>query len=244
MLNRKNSTFEVFYSTSLAAMTDLISTWPNFSHIAKKLRTLQSNLMENGKKAFDARPHQFNTLIHGDIWMNNIMFRYNSANKQPENTMLVDFQFCCWSSPTIDLHYFMNTSMEEDLRLQRQDELVQYYHSVLVEALRKFNYHQRIPTLQELHIDFVTTMFYGKMLKLSFSYHFIIQNDVFILAFMSASLVQPLFLNENCEDADIEALHGNDERAVRFKHLMYTNKQVQANLRNLLPIFERKGILD
>lgn len=61
---------------------------------------------------------------------------------------------------------------------------------------------------------------------------------------MSACLVQPIMLNEETEDADIGALHGSDARALRFKRMMYGSEKVQAIVRNLLPIFDRRGLLD
>lgn len=51
-------------------------------------------------------------------------------------------------------------------------------------------------------------------------------------------------LNEDTEDADIAALHGSDERALRFKRMMYGSAKVQAIVRSLLPIFDRRGLLD
>lgn len=36
--------------------------------------------------------------------------------QQLENVTLIDFQFCCWTLLAIDLQYFFNTSLNEDLR--------------------------------------------------------------------------------------------------------------------------------
>lgn len=68
---------------------------------------------------------------------------------------------------------------------------------------------------------------------------------IFVLvAFMSSCLVQPLMINECTDDADIESLHGSDERAKRFKRFLFKNEKVQANIRRLIPIFDNKGLLD
>lgn len=64
------------------------------------------------------------------------------------------------------------------------------------------------------------------------------------VGFIAGSLVQPIMLNENSEDADIAALHGNDERALRYKAMIFTNPKVQENLRALLPVWDRNGLLD
>ena len=162
MFNRANDSFSTFCGTSLDAIADLVSTWPGFEEITVKLRKLHSSLYENCRKAFDAKKNQFNTLTHGDIWVNNVMFSYNERN-EPEKVMLFDFQFCFWGSPSIDLHYFLNTSLEEDLRLNCQDELIQYCYRVLHETLIRLGYSRRIPTLLEFHMEVMSNSFYGNL---------------------------------------------------------------------------------
>lgn len=61
---------------------------------------------------------------------------------------------------------------------------------------------------------------------------------------MAALIVQPVMINEHSDDADIEALFGSDERCKKYKKQLYSNEKVQNNIRILLPIFDRKGILD
>lgn len=51
-------------------------------------------------------------------------------------------------------------------------------------------------------------------------------------------------LNEQTDDADIGALHGDDARALRFKRTIFTNAKVQSNVRKLLPVFDRRGLFD
>lgn len=185
MLNRNDAAFDNFYLTSLDALRSLIAPWPGFDGYARKLAALRPHLLERGRRAFDAKPGQFHTLIHGDIWLNNSMYTYRSADgadstvdgdnttiittdssssssERPDRTMLVDFQFCCWTSPTIDLHYFFNTSLREELRLHHQDELLQCYHGWLTATLAALGYAGHVPTLLEFHVDFMQNSFYGK----------------------------------------------------------------------------------
>lgn len=71
-----------------------------------------------------------------------------------------------------------------------------------------------------------------------------LQQLIFFSAFTSSLLVQPVMLNENCEDADIESLLGSDEKAVRFRNTIYSNPKVHNNIKQLLPIFDKRGLLD
>lgn len=51
-------------------------------------------------------------------------------------------------------------------------------------------------------------------------------------------------INENVEDANIEALLINDERGLAFKRIVYSSDKVQANLRKLIPFYDEMGLFD
>lgn len=161
-MNRSTTTFDNMYGSMLDSLIQVVSEWGGYERYVDKLTKLRSTLIENGKRSFDAKAHQFNTLIHGDIWVNNTMFTYNADN-EPDKMMLVDFQFCCWSSPTIDLHYVMNTSLTDELRSHHQEELLQFYHSELSRMLASLQYKKHVPTLHEFYVQFTENSFYGKL---------------------------------------------------------------------------------
>lgn len=60
-------------------------------------------------------------------WMNNLMIKYKNGS-EIANVILLDFQYSCWTSPAIDLHYFFNNSLQECLWPDRFDELLEFYH--------------------------------------------------------------------------------------------------------------------
>lgn len=90
----------------------------------------------------------------------NFMFQYD-AKEHPTNAIFIDFQFSVWNSPAIDLHYFFSTSLQDNLRLEHQTELVQFYYYRLTEALRKLKYAGRIPSLFDFQLQFRSRGFYG-----------------------------------------------------------------------------------
>lgn len=165
MFNRKVMALSTFYSTLLDSLIETISTWSDFVYYANKLRAFRLKLIENGQKTFDAYENEFNTLIHGDFWTNNIMLKFpkhnNNDKNEFDNVALIDFQFCCWTSPAIDLHYFFNTSLNENVRLYQQDELLEYYHKMLSSTLIQLNYRKYVPTLHEFRLQFIAKSFYG-----------------------------------------------------------------------------------
>lgn len=64
------------------------------------------------------------------------------------------------------------------------------------------------------------------------------------LGFVVACLVQPLMINEQVEDANIDVLLTNDERALKFRRLLFSSAKVQANLQKLIPMYDEMGLLD
>lgn len=94
----------------------------------------------------------FQVMNHGDLWINNLMFKAD-AEGSPIDVYMIDFQANFWGSPASDILYFLITSVEDSIKVKHFDELVQFYHVQLVDALKRLNYGLHIPTLAEFHID-------------------------------------------------------------------------------------------
>lgn len=76
----------------------------------------------------------------------------------------IDFQEPIYGSSAFDLFYFIMTSTHDDIKFNRFDEIVQIYHSLFAEYLRKLKYEGKIPTLYELKNECLEKSFYGKFL--------------------------------------------------------------------------------
>lgn len=79
-----------------------------------------------------------------------------------ENIIFIDFQYACWTSPAMDLIYFLNTSLQESLRPRKFDDLIAYYHSHLETNLNRLEYKKSIPNLDEFKQQYHDKNFYGK----------------------------------------------------------------------------------
>ncbi|XP_065354506.1 uncharacterized protein LOC135948978 [Calliphora vicina] len=223
MFNRHTENYAPCFVGCLEACTRRVAQWPEFKQISEKLTELNPQFMELGKQVFDPLPNHFNVFCHGDLWTNNVLVKYDPKTKKPVDVIIIDFQYAVWGSPAIDLFYFMNTSLKEDLHLNRQDELIQFYYHHLHDTLKKLKYKGDIPSLHKFHLQLQEKSFY---------------------AFHSSCVVQPIQRNVVNDDADFNALMQTDERAIRFKNTCFTNPYIQNNIRKLLPVYERRGLLD
>lgn len=102
-------------------------------------------------------------------WVNNLLMEFietpdgHDADSSVERNMVfIDFQFSSWASPTIDLHYFLNSSLEESLRPDCFDDLIAFYHENLVNNLKCIGYKKHIPSLDEFRQQYNERLFYGK----------------------------------------------------------------------------------
>lgn len=192
LISRATDKLNTFYLTQFDAAVAVIAKWPDFAAYTDKLKRLRGNLMEKGRKAFDADPKHFNTMIHGDMWTNNLMMKYANIGGESdeqsavENMVYLDFQFSCWTSPAIDLHYFFNTSLQETLRENHLNELIEFYHGHLANYLKRLNYPGHIPTLDEFQKQFLEKSFYGLLHYFSFAFLgkiLVLKYSIFLFSF-------------------------------------------------------------
>lgn len=222
MFNRKSNGFSPYFLANLQSLANETSNWRGYEKIADKLQNMRSNLIENCRKVFDPTEGYLNCLIHGDLWTNNVMFKYDENNK-PEDVIVVDFQMCVWGSPAVDIHYFINTSLNDDLRENHQDELFYFYYTTLVDLLKRLKYAGRVPSMYEFQMQSFGKLFY---------------------AFSSCCLVLPIMMTETEIKPDFKTLMGVDEFSDEYRNIIFKDPKLQKILKRVLPIFERKGILD
>jgi thiamine kinase-like enzyme len=99
-----------------------VETWPGYAdRYAGKLRALAESMLDCIIEVTQRDDTALNVLIHGDLWVNNILFRYSDG---PVDVRFVDFQFLHFSSPAIDLQYFFSTSPCEDVRENHLESLM------------------------------------------------------------------------------------------------------------------------
>ncbi|XP_073819368.1 uncharacterized protein [Musca autumnalis] len=228
IMNRHTRGFACIFEYLLEEGAGFVKDCPDLGvYYYDKLMKLRNHVVGYAIRAYATRPHNFYTLSHGDLWTNNTMMLYekNPHGDSLKNIMFIDFQYCNWSSPMVDLHYYFNSSLECELMLdvESQEKLLQYYHSVLCEMLKKLNYKGHVPTLHELTVQFEESR---------------------ILAVVGIFASRALMTTDQTEDADIHSLMDDNERAWRFRRNCFKNKNLQEIIRKWLPRLDRRGLLD
>ena len=151
-IQRDDSTFYCFIKASCEALIDLAKTWSGYEEIVKKLENHLQNLRFKLDQMQKLEPNGFHVLNHGDMWVNNMMFRYNENNgnsEQPQDVVFVDFQMSIWGSPGIDLNYFFYTSLPVKLLKERREHLIRVYYDELQNCLKTLKYDE-IPSYQQI----------------------------------------------------------------------------------------------
>lgn len=92
MFNRVTNVYNVFFYNFWDALCDEVSRWFGYSYYADKLRGIRSSLIENACRVYDNEEGDFCVLTHGDMWINNVMYNYNT-NNTPKDCVLVRSSF-------------------------------------------------------------------------------------------------------------------------------------------------------
>ncbi|XP_030021224.2 uncharacterized protein LOC115440870 [Manduca sexta] len=74
-----------------------------------------------------------NVLLHKDLWMNNIMFKYE--NGVPVNAILVDFQCLRYAPPAFDLMVFLYLTTSRSFREKHEGEVLRHYYNTFCSLL-------------------------------------------------------------------------------------------------------------
>jgi aminoglycoside phosphotransferase (APT) family kinase protein len=168
------------------------------------------------------KPGDFSCMAHGDAWLANILYFYDSKGEL-KDCQFIDFQQSVWSSPALDLINLIVTSAETETKFSNFEHFIKYYHGQLVEALKLLNYSKKIPTHKELYLDILDRSFLGV-------WH--------------AFAVLPLCMAENLQESSTENLLGEDDVALNYKKKIYNNERYQRHMTDLLTYFDQRGLVE
>lgn len=195
----------------------------DFKDVVDSLKRNQNEFLnkikENCKQDFE---NDIMVLNHGDLWINNFLFKYDEKTGTPTETIFIDYQNSYYSSLGIDINFFLNTSPLPEVRENHREELYAIYYKSFSKALESLNY-ENIPTYSDVLKEIERKEFYG---------------------LFSAMVFLPMILmEEQPEIAGIEAIL-SEEHAVKIREICLNGKIFQQSIKCVLKRFNKNGILN
>ncbi|XP_050477926.1 uncharacterized protein LOC126867485 isoform X2 [Bombus huntii] len=136
---------------SLLRIANEIQRWSSekYTSAANKLIKLSPTIGTRCIDVYNYDVDEFCVLNHGDCWINNLMFRENEKG-QPIEVLLVDYQMAVYTSPVIDLLYFLNICPEFHVKYDNDDDFLELYLHTLQETMKNIDCKRKPPTMEQL----------------------------------------------------------------------------------------------
>ena len=222
----------------------MIKDWPNYEGLSEKLLAIIPKYDNTVKDIVNAKKSIFNVILHGDLWVNNFLYKYEQNSITPMDLMFVsttiltlfssfnitnlfwqvDFQNCFWGSCGFDINWFLNTSLKLNVLKEHRQELVHAYYDSLIQTLVQIDYPtKKIPSLQDVLDEIKRCEFIG--LYTSFC-------------------ELPLVALDKSQSKGFDCnTFGEPDKMKVIRVLMYNNPRVQETLKYTLKYFQEINIL-
>ncbi|XP_037921419.1 uncharacterized protein LOC119658224 isoform X2 [Hermetia illucens] len=142
--------FETAFKGNMKLAAEKLNKTPRYERFSPKLRKIYDNFEDIALKTVGLDPgNDIKVLNHGDLWVNNFLFKYDEETQQPIDIVFVDYQATYFNSLGIDLNYLFATSCQVNILKRKMELIEKYYYPVFVEALKNLGIGS-IPTLQDV----------------------------------------------------------------------------------------------
>ncbi|XP_076279375.1 uncharacterized protein LOC143208663 [Lasioglossum baleicum] len=210
-----------FYKLGCTAFADEIEKWPELGkRYSDKIRAMASQMYEFGSSVVKRRGDEFGVINHGDFWVNNMLFKYDE-NSKPIDHIFVDFQLCIYTTPAIDLQYFLNTSLSEDVYENHMNDLIVEYVHTLTSTMKQLNCKTPPPTMDDINRCMKERGIYGLIFSIT---------------------VLPILLVDKSQAGDVVELLPSANGA--YDNPGYRSAAYRRVMTRRLPKFDDMGLLD
>ncbi|XP_055842780.1 uncharacterized protein LOC129909734 [Episyrphus balteatus] len=216
--------YKTFFGNNIDGLIRNMSKWKGYESITEKVKKYAANLKENLIKTQKPIPGELKVLNHGDLWVNNFLFKYKNDNrKQPEDVVFVDFQLSLYGSPGIDLNYFFYTSLQLDVLKEKRNDLLKTYYRSLCETLKAQNY-KEIPSFDNILTEVRRRESYG---------------------FFASFGIFPAVAMDKEQSGDNSIDNFMDEDFAKKKiEIMFASKRIEETMKYTMKRFDEMGVLD
>ncbi|XP_063225230.1 uncharacterized protein LOC134532595 [Bacillus rossius redtenbacheri] len=143
-----------FFPKVYSLLASIVEMWPGYERFSEKLISCSDVIIKKVNAGLKPNEEAFNVLIHGDFWVNNMLFRYDEETKNLIEVCLIDLQMVKYASPAIDLHYFLSSSLADGIRDEHEDRLLECYHQTLVDTLESVGLNAGVYSIDDLKKDY------------------------------------------------------------------------------------------
>uniref|UniRef100_A0A182LVA4 CHK kinase-like domain-containing protein n=1 Tax=Anopheles culicifacies TaxID=139723 RepID=A0A182LVA4_9DIPT len=219
LFKQKPSEGVSFMLENFTIFAEELSKWDGYTVYAERLKNLQATFIERGAAVYRARGFGFSALNHGDFHYNNMLFKFD-PDRRVRDVVFYDFQLSCWTTPAVDLLYFLYFICNRETRDTQRHQLVQLYHREFTRTLDSVGYMGKVPTLLDINCD--------------------LQRAGFLEVILAICFVPFLFADYN----QTINVYSNEEEARAYRRGLYNQEEYQDIIKPLLPYFLYKGFLD
>ncbi|XP_011291260.1 uncharacterized protein LOC101894911 [Musca domestica] len=205
-------------------VANMIEKWPGYQHLAPRLLNLKNGFNDLVKQVVDPSRSTLNVITHGDLWVNNMLFKYDKDTQNPLDVVFVDFQNTFWGSCGFDLNYFLYTSLELPVLQEKKEDLLQTYCEALRKALVESRFEvDNIPSLDDVLAE--------------------VKHCELIALYVSLCELPIIALDKTSSKHFTLETFENPEEMSKMRTPMYANQRVKDNLLYTLKCFEESGLL-
>ncbi|XP_036325752.1 uncharacterized protein LOC118738849 [Rhagoletis pomonella] len=203
----------------------IMETWPGYESIIAKMRKHTREVFRSKfLPLFDASQAKLALVLHGDMWIANLLLQYNNNDGKAEDAVFLDYQNSCYGSPAIDIHNLFMTSVQLSVLAHSYDDIIAHYYAAFRSTLLVAKYPvERIPTLRCIVDELHRTDY--------FNYYLLI--FPFAQTMLSDELVKGMNFNK-LQDKQRVALNRAD---------IYSNERVLETYKYMLKAFDERGLL-
>lgn len=160
----RRNRMQPFVTNIIHLFAEEVKTWPDFEGLSEKIKNVAKNAWVITEKIVATKDDALNVLCHGDFWKNNILFKY--IDNEVVNAKIIDFQFCRYTTPALDLQSFLVSSVTEDVLFNRSDDLISAYVHCFNSTLMRVGCICQQISEKEMHKYLKDSDFYGLMVAI------------------------------------------------------------------------------